>query len=492
MSERDTLLSWLDRAAVRARRGRWLRECVALVSALLALAALHQVLRALIPAPQVVAALVPFLLFAAAGAIALVAVRVSRRPTREEAATVADTRAQLSDQLRSALWFAQRVGDGPLAELLIAQAGRNATALDARRLFPLTVPRGLAVTLTLALLGVGLVWFVPDAGLPAATPGSTKSAATVEARRAASQMRAASQVAPNDASRPAESDRVRAAWAQIQELASALSGEGEEEVARAIAAHDAPRATQLLQTLQQQTPQAAAGSAARPQTEQMSATLAAGILERLKDLLRAEAAQPEAVARNADAPTAQLTEQLRADAQPEKGDPGGQQSAGETMLNDMLRAINRSSIGQREVAGGGGEAAEQGSQSNVGGGAMGRRVGVSQAGAQDGERPQATPTADADSEAVLGPKTMRLEAQLQKVKVESAASEDQPAGEEALYAQTKAQAARLGYETVSAQARQGPETVATGKETPLAYRDAVKRYMLEQHAREASGPQAKD
>ena len=249
----------------------------------------------------------------------------------------------------------------------------------------------------------------------------------------------------------------------------------------------------MLQALQQQqAAQAIAGPAAPPQTEQMSATLAEGILERLKDLLRAEAAQPEALATNADAPTAQLTEQLRADAQAEKGDPRGQQSAGEAMLNDMLRAINRSSIGQREVAGGGGDAAQEGSRSNVGGGAMGRRVGVSQAGAEDGERPRGTPTTDAESEPVLGQKTLRLEAQLQKVKVESAASEDQSGGEEALYAQTRAQAARLGYEAVAAQPRQGAEAVVAGEGTPLAYRDAVKRYTLEQHGKEASGSDTKD
>ena len=493
MSERDTLLNWLDRAAARVRYGLWLRDSATLVCALLALAALHQGLRAAIGAPEVLAALAPFFLFAVVGAVALFALRLWRRPTLEQAARAADTRAGLSDELRSALWFAQRSGDGPLVELLVARASRTVRALDARRLFPLAIPRGLVATLTLALLAVALASFLPGNDLPAAATASVSPASPAEAALRASQAHDTPPVAENDAHPSTEFDRTQAAWTQIQELASALTGDGEEDIGRAIAARDAGRAAQLLQALQQrQAAQPTAGPAARPQGEQMSATLAEGILERLKDLLRAEAAQPDAIASDADAPTARLTEELRADTQPEKGDPRDQQSAGETVLNEMLRAINRSSIGRREVAGGAGEAAQEGGRSNIGGGAMGRRVGVSRAGAQDGERPQGAPTGDAESEPVLGQKTLRLEAQLQKVKVEAGASEDQPGGEQALYAQTRAQAARLGYEAVDARPRQGLEAVVSGESTPLAYRDAVKRYMLEQHGKQASGPDTKD
>ena len=493
MSERDTLLNWLDRAAARVRRGFWLRDSAALVCALLGLAALHQGLRATIWAPEVFAALGPFFLFAAAGALAFFALRLWRHPTLEQAARAADTRAGLSDELRSALWFAQRSGDGPLAELLLARASRTVRALDARRLFPLSIPRGLVAALTLALLAVALAWLLPGVDLPAAGRTSEPQALPTGGPLHVPQAHFTPPVAEDDAHPSTQSDRVQAAWSQIQELASALTGDGEEQIGQAIAARDAGRAAQLLQALQQrQAAQALAGPAARPKSEQMSATLAEGILERLKDLLRAEAAQPDAIASSADAPTAQLTEALRADTQAEKGDPRGQQSAGESMLNEMLRAINRSSIGQREVAGGAGEAAQEGGRSSVGGGAMGRRVGVSQAGEQDSERPQGMPSGNAESEPVLGQKTLRLEAQLQKVKVESDVSEDQPGSEEALYAQTRAQAAKVGYEAVAAQPRQGAEAVVGGDGTPLAYRDAVKHYMLEQHAKEASAPDARD
>jgi hypothetical protein len=159
----------------------------------------------------------------------------------------------------------------------------------------------------------------------------------------------------------------------------------------------------------------------------------------------------------------------------------------------MLRAINRSSIGRREIAGGAGEAADEGSRTNAGGGgAMGRRVGVSRAGAEDGERPDGNPAGDAESEPVLGAKTLRLETQLQRVRIESGmGAEEQPGSEEALYAQTRAQAARLGYvEMELARRESSPEMTPASEATPLAYRDAVKRYTLEQHGKEVSALEA--
>ena len=486
MSERDILLRWLDRAAARLRTGLWLRHAGTLVCALLALLALHQGLRALIRAPEVFAALLPFFLLAAIGAAAVCALRLWRPPTLVQAAAAADARAGLKDELRSALWFTQASGGGPLAGLLLARASRTVQALDARRLFPLTVPRGVLAALGLALLAVALTRFLPFTGF-AAGKAAPAPPLTPESAAILSQGHDALHAGQDQATAAPSSARAQAAWSQLQQLAAALAGEAEgRAIGQAIAARDARRATQLLQTLQaRQGAQPLGGRAARPETEQMSAALAEGILERLKELMKEQAAQPDRTPPDtADAPTANLTEELRADSPPEKGDPAGQQSAGERVLNEMLRAINRSSIGRREVAGGAGEAAQEGSQANVGGGAMGRRVGTSRAGAGDGEPPPANPAGDAESEPVLGDKTVRLEAQLEKVKVEAAPDEDQPGAEDSLYAATRAQAARLGYEAVVARPRQAAEEVVSGERTPLAYRDAVKQYTLGQHEKE--------
>ncbi len=493
MSERDTLLIWLDRAAARTRHGFWLRDATALACALLALLALHHWLPVAIPAPAVRAALAPFFLFAAAGAIAIFGMRMARRTTLEQAAGAADACAGLRDELRSALWFTHRGGDDPLVELIHALAAHTAQALDVRKLFPLAVPRRLLAALARMLLAVASARLVPGVDPPASSQASV--AAVPAAANAVTSEQTQARLAAHRDEAASESDRTQAAWSQLQALVSQLGGDEEAgQIQQAVAARDAARAQRLLQAMRQrQTGEAPGGPAARPEGEQMSAALAAGILERLKDLLRAEAAQPDPGSGAAEAPTANLTEQLRADDPPEPGDPRGQQSAGESMLNEMLRAINRSSIGERQVAGGAGEAADEGTRGGVGGGAMGRRVGVSRGGAQEGDRPDGTPTGDAESAPVLGQKTERLEAQLQRVAVESGAGEQgDPADEEALYAQTRAQSARLGYASATAQPRQGLEAVVAGQSTPLAYRDAVKRYMLEQHEREGSAPGARE
>ena len=54
---------------------------------------------------------------------------------------------------------------------------------------------------------------------------------------------------------------------------------------------------------------------------------------------------------------------------------------------------------------------------------MGRRVGVSQAGAGDTQPAKGDPAGDAASDPVLGKRTLRLAAQLQRVRVEHNDSE---------------------------------------------------------------------
>jgi len=486
MSERETLLEWLARAAARARLAFGLREAASLACALLALLALHQGMRMVIPVPEVLVALLPFFVFAAASAAVVFAVRLCRAPTLIQAAAAADARAGLRDELRSALWFTQHSGGGPMAELLLARASRTVQALDARRLFPLALPLRVASALGLALAAVALTWMLPGIGLPGGAPTSLQPSSLGSAAVRAPHQNEVPQTAQRDGPAVSFSERTQAIWAELQELASGLADDAESQaVGQAIAAHDARHAARLLEALRhRRAARTSMGPAARPETEQMSDALAQGILERLQALLKEETkqAQDRAGPRSEEELTAQLTEQLRADAEVEKGDPRGQQSAGETALNAMLRAINRSSIGQRDVLGGSGEAGEEAGRSDVGGGgAMGRRVGVSRAGAGEEERPQGDPTGDAESEPVLGRKTQRLQAQLHRLKVDSAPEGDQPGTEESLYAATRAQSAGLRYEAVAARPHGGAEGLASSARTPLAYRDAAKRYTLEQH-----------
>jgi hypothetical protein len=220
----------------------------------------------------------------------------------------------------------------------------------------------------------------------------------------------------------------------------------------------------------------------------MNAQLAQGILERLQALVESASAGVLEARTDRPAPaqqTAHLTEQLREEVSETQRDKGGRHSEGETHLNDMLRAISRSSVGERQVVQGDGELAQDHGRTSLGGGAMGRRVGVSRAGAGDGERPQGNPGGETMSEPVLGARTERLQAQLQKVRV--AGGEDarlEQGSQEDFYAATRAQAAQLDYRAIGVAPTVATEAVVAGEHAPLAYREAVKQYSLRQHRKE--------
>ena len=344
----------------------------------------------------------------------------------------------------------------------------------------------MLVALGLALLAVALGWFSPPIAYPVAARADFGDAARVD--RAPTESGAQAERDPK--SLPVAEERERAAWSALDKLAASLpKGIDTEDLKRAISARDARRASQLLAAVQRrEAALALQPPAARPDGEQMSPQLAQGILERLQSLV--ESAGGDTLPARTDRPvpaqhTAHLTEQLRDEVDDAQRDKDGQHSEGETYLNDMLRAISRSSIGERQVVQGDGELAQDHGRTSLGGGAMGRRVGVSRAGGGDGERPQGNPGGDAESDAVLGARTERLQSQLQKVRVEGAdGAQPEEGSEENFYAATRAQAAQLAYRALRAEQAAVGEAVITGEQPPLAYREAVKQYSLTQHRRE--------
>ena len=111
------------------------------------------------------------------------------------------------------------------------------------------------------------------------------------------------------------------------------------------------------------------------------------------------------------------------------------------------------------------------------------------AGRQPGRRRryatcQGRSAGDAASDPVLGRRTLRLAAQLQRVRVEHNDGEQDEGTPEAFYAATRAQAARLDYQTVTARPRATNEESLDAEQMPLAYRAAVKKYFLTEHAKE--------
>jgi hypothetical protein len=485
MSEREILTQWLGRAAGRLRLNLWLREASAMACWLLCAAALYQALRVTPVVPEVLAALLPLFVLAGIGLVALFAWRSLRRPTLAQAAAAADRRADLKDQLGSAWWFTEQNAGNPMVQLLLERATLTVQRLELRWLFPVVVPRGLPLACALALLAGALACLSPRVGVPLVNSAIVGPTAVPYANGRAQQADAQPAAAV--------SKREEVASAQLDELVRELAGDASPEaIAQALGARDARGAAQLIEAIRRrQAAQASTARAGRPQTEQMSDVLAQGILERLKELSTENSgAQPQAPppAEDADRSTARLQRELREEMQDVQRSRPGQQSAAEDALNTMLRAISRNSTGGRELVRGETEAMQDAGRTSVGGGgAMGRRVGVSQAGGGNGDDPRTNPAGDPDSEPVLGKKTQRLAVQLQTVKVEQNPDEDPNGAEDAFYAATQAQASKLEYQAVTAHRRYGAEQSAARDRMPMAYRDAVKQYVLGQHRKERKG-----
>jgi hypothetical protein len=490
MSDHEILLRWLATAAARMGWSRRMRELGRFACALAALGLLAEVLEIFgVPAP-VLSAVAPVLAAAALAVVALFAWRLTRSTTRAQAAGAADTRAGLKDEFKSAHWFAQRATRDAFVELLLMRAARTAQTLDARRLFPLAVPRSALAALTLATLTVALAWFSPRIALPVMQEpmSGPASSAFGRTRAAAAGENEIEKVAAQPASpNVANKDELTATWARLERLTKELPAGAEEgPITRAVAARDAQLAAQLLQASERNRAAAAPQHpAARPSRELKLADAAQRLLEALQGMPNNEnKAPPESPTKAEVTPTIRTATRLRAQAREERRKITGTPAQGEVTLNSRLRAISRAGVGMREVAYGEGEAAEAGSQTSVSGAASGDRTGRSQAGGSEGEHPNNSPTGAGDDQPVLGERTERLVAQLEKMSAKRDEDSKQQDTEEEFYAATQRQASQVEYETITARWRTQREAVVPPVGTPLSYREAVKRYFLSQHARD--------
>jgi hypothetical protein len=275
-----------------------------------------------------------------------------------------------------------------------------------------------------------------------------------------------------------------AVWKQLDSLAASLpTSSAAGGLKRAIAARDRQAVQQAARALRATLPEAAA----RPEGEQLSAEVAQNILERLESLLAQDSQSATAQSRGDPAqPTARLTQQLREDVSEAHRRRPGQQSQGETALNTLLRAMARNSLGPSEAVRGEGETTQEGGRSNMSGGAMGRRVGVSRAGASDEDAPaEGNPEGDAPADPVLGEATKPLALRLQKAQVDAHLPTDRDGERDDFYAATQGQAAGIEYSAARALRSTVGEATTGTRRTPLAYDEAVKSYSLSQHLRDA-------
>jgi len=469
---------------------RRMRDLGRFACALVVLPLLAEVLEIFgVPAP-VLSAIASLLLIIGVAIMVLFAWRLARATTLAQAAGATDTRAGLKDQLKSAHWFAQLAARDAFIELLLTRAARTVQTLDARRLFPLPLPRSVLAALSLATVTGALMWFSPRIALPV-----MQEAISGPASLAAGKTRAAA-IGDNEVERitaqpefqsAEKKDGLTAAWSQLERLTKELPAGAEAgAIKRAVEARDARLAAQLLQASERKrTAAAPQDPAARPRRELKAADTGQRLLEALQTLLNNEANTPPEPPTKADVtPTIRTATRLREQVKEERRKITGTPAQGEVSLNSRLRARSRSGVGMREVAYGEGEAAEGGSRTSVSGAASGDRTGRSQAGGSEGEHPNSSPTGAGDDEPVLGERTQRLIAHLEKMSSLRNEDSKEQENEEEFYAATQRQASLVEYASITAQSGAQREAVVAPGSTPLSYREAVKHYFLRQNAKE--------
>jgi hypothetical protein len=494
MPEREILLLRLAEFARRIQLNRRLRDLGWMACGMFGLLTLHEILKAVIGPAKVVTALGPLLVVACVAVLAVYGWRLARKVPLDRAASEADVRADLKDELKSAYWFVRNESPTPFVELLLRRAAQTAQRIDSREMFPVVFPSSLLTALAIAIAAVALAWISPRINYSTTHPSLEYARARGFSPERAELTERSELSAPGEqparAAGYARSLSTRNGddvWQQIEELTHRLDRSAERDaIQQAVKAQDAKRTMRLLEGLQRS---GEAGQAALPEGEQMPAEVAQGIMARLKALLDEDAApaseHEKATSDVSTQPAARVTQGAGGESEDQAQDSGpGRHSVGETALNTLLRAISRGGTGSRQAVRGEGEGWQERGRSNASGGAMGRRVGVSQAGAGSEDPATGNPAGDSPSDPVLGMRTMRLQTQLQRVHVKPSRGEDDNGTAESFYSATQSQDSTLSYQAVTGRQTTSKEEMRDAQQIPLAYRAAVKNYFLTVHSKE--------
>lgn len=496
MLPRDVLLEWLQRAASRVCAQRRLDDLVHGACLLAAVGLLNALVAHLAPDPAPVTALRVLSLLVAGGILAGLGWRLGWRPSLGHVAAAADARAGLADTLLSAHWFATHAQPDAFVELQLLRAARVTEDLSVAALFPFRLPRTGAVASAVLLIAVASIALLParqGAGM------ASDTGAGLGVGAAASNPR-------SDGSARVSGPETRAAdagGAQPQPLAESSAGVERDSSAESAAQSEPAPGTPGPGRAPQGTQHAGEGpSGTRARSDapgdQMNATLAKSILDRLAQLVSSDAGkvdEPQPEAMQSTNPTGGLEQALRKEQQDSGPSAARQDNPGEDALNTSLRALSRSGLSGRDMVHGEADSAEGAGSANLGEGAMGRRIGTSTAGAGEGDRPVGNLVPPQEGDTVLGRRTERLEVQLRRTATlqpdEAREAGDGSVGlEESYYAATRAQAARAAFKSVDSSVRSSVETPGDERYAPLEFRDAMKRYTLARHRREPAPEQA--
>ncbi|MGH8679241.1 MAG: hypothetical protein ACREUQ_12945, partial [Burkholderiales bacterium] len=161
MREREVILELLHRVARRLWVNRALQEAGFGVCVVLFTLIAFQLVRPVLSAVTGANVAIPVL---GAGLLVFcgyVLMRLTRHATLAQAAGMADKRARLKDELKSAYWFLSHGKPSPFAQTQIARAAHTAERLSASQLVPALAPRSLWLAGVLAgLLGI-TTWSLP-------------------------------------------------------------------------------------------------------------------------------------------------------------------------------------------------------------------------------------------------------------------------------------------------------------------------------------------
>ena len=482
MQYRDALISSLTLIARRMRLRAALRELTWAACALASTLLVYQILAALIPAPAVASALKALLVLLFIGSIGFFAVRAARRITLAQAAAATDACADLKDELKTAYWFARQGEALPLIDLQIRRAVLALHKLHPNKLFTIAITRRAFAALGLALIAGWLAWFSPRLEYH---PSSHAPIVAIEPVKAPVAGRGAS------VQEKQEHTANAVAWAKLESTMHSL-GQGQERVvlAAAIESRDAARAAQLLEEISRKREYARAPSAARNTAGSATAPASADLMARLKDIfsLGGDAPQPLSDG-GADDQLAQalgLAQKLSEDTKAPANNPANH-TADEATNNPLQAAVPLERYGPRETRRSETQGGEFAGTTDVEGGAMGRRVTQTTLGA--GGKPSTNDSSannDIEAESVLGKRTMRLAAKLERLNIDSNRLGDADAQgvTDSVYAATRAQQAQQAYENAPQQTRYVSESGVSGERIPLAYRGAVKEYFLNLNRKE--------
>jgi hypothetical protein len=492
MNDRDTIISTLTASARRMRANSALRELAWVACLISGTFLVYQILAVVIDVPAVMSAMSVLLILFAVVSVGFFVVRIFRPIALDETATVTDLRAQLRDELKTAYWFTRRGATSPLIDLQIQRAARAARELDPRKLFSIAVPRsayaavGLALSAGLLALVAPRVTYVRASQINIVTNAAIVASTDLRKSPAATQTTHSKE--PSDPQALEAATATNAAWKKLESTIQSL-GQDQElmAIAAAVKSRDAARAAQLLEELGRKR-----GFAQAQSTERMpgvAASASQDLVARLQDIFGGNnAPQPrqEANANDQLAIALSVAQTLEQDAKTRTNNPANL-TADTAGYNPLQAAIALERYGPRETRRSENQSGEFGGTTDVEGGAMGRRVTQTNAGA--GGKPSPNDTSDnnnIEAESVLGKSTMRLAAKLERMKIESNRpdGDDSQGPSDGQYAATRAQQSQLNYQNASQQARYVRENAMSGERVPLAYRGAVKDYFLNLNRKE--------